>query len=325
MTEQIHLAELTDGPSGLRRQLVRAVLEAGEGDEGLFFSVAQLSDGTRVPNEVVTMHTPGGYEFFRDHAEFMPDPTTAPTREAAGFVGVLPIFGSWEQFEQRTYTQRIGERFGLCDQVRMLAFHGDHFLGWLGVLRRCGAPRFSANNRRRLAPLVSQAVTQLAAAEALEQAHLPKGPGWLLVSPEGKVEHASAEASPWLGRTGFRETLARTVCSLDQGQSETRPVPLQAAEALFTRMSGPGGTRYLVCVKPATRPRRHALAALSPMQRRIAEFIAAGVQRGEVASELGLSPETVRSHVRVILERLGVANRLELARLLQEESGRLTP
>lgn len=61
-----------------------------------------------------------------------------------------------------------------------------------------------------------------------------------------------------------------------------------------------------------------ALAKLSPAQRAVAERVAVGATAEETARDLGISTETVRSHVKAIYRKLGIASRIELVRLLNE-------
>ena len=72
---------------------------------------------------------------------------------------------------------------------------------------------------------------------------------------------------------------------------------------------------------PATdpRPARRAPGAeggLSRRQLEVLEQLALGRSNDEIARELYISTNTVKFHLRVIYERLGVKNRVEAARLL---------
>jgi DNA-binding NarL/FixJ family response regulator len=51
----------------------------------------------------------------------------------------------------------------------------------------------------------------------------------------------------------------------------------------------------------------------------VAKLLVAGVTLGKVAAELGISTETVRSHVKAIYDRLDVTNRIELSEILREQ------
>ncbi len=52
---------------------------------------------------------------------------------------------------------------------------------------------------------------------------------------------------------------------------------------------------------------------LTPAQRRVAELIAHGHSRKQVASLLGISPNTVAVHSQEAYKRLGIHDRVELS------------
>lgn len=58
---------------------------------------------------------------------------------------------------------------------------------------------------------------------------------------------------------------------------------------------------------------------LTRQQLRVLEFLAEGMTNRAIAEELVLSAETIKSHVRVIMAKVGVHNRAELARRATEE------
>lgn len=57
----------------------------------------------------------------------------------------------------------------------------------------------------------------------------------------------------------------------------------------------------------------HRSRGLSPRQREILALVAQGYGNEEIATELELSPNTVKFHVRAVYSRLGVRNRVEAA------------
>ncbi len=50
---------------------------------------------------------------------------------------------------------------------------------------------------------------------------------------------------------------------------------------------------------------------LSPRQREVLELMSEGVRAREIAARLGLSPTTVRNHIRGLLRRLDCHSQLE--------------
>jgi DNA-binding NarL/FixJ family response regulator len=58
---------------------------------------------------------------------------------------------------------------------------------------------------------------------------------------------------------------------------------------------------------------RRATAALTEQQWRVLRLIGEGLSNKAIASTLGIAFHTVRKHVRVVFERLGVRNRTEAA------------
>lgn len=318
-----NVVDLTQDAQATRRRLMEEVVAAAEGDLGLFYTLVRTGDrlapasalATDQEDRVRRLLGPGGPGAITSQ---LPNVTHPAPRETETFMSATGLFGSWENFASRPFTQEVRGCLGMGDQVRLLVYHDRHFVGWIGAFRRWGTGLFGAPERRRLSLLVDRVRSGLVGAEAVEQAHLPTAPAFLVVSPTGQVQHASPLAAAWLARPDFTSALAAAVVAIDT-RRDSQHQALDQAEALFNRLDGEGGVRYLVSVRPAARPALSPVAALSPVQRRIAEYIAVGAQRGEVATALGIGAETVRSHMRAIYERLGVANRLELARVLTEE------
>ncbi len=60
----------------------------------------------------------------------------------------------------------------------------------------------------------------------------------------------------------------------------------------------------------------HVVEALSNREQEVADAYAGGQSYKEIARELGLSPTTVRSHLRTVYGKLGVTSKIELARFL---------
>ena len=67
----------------------------------------------------------------------------------------------------------------------------------------------------------------------------------------------------------------------------------------------------------------HPAADLSVRQREVVGYAAVGATAKEIGATLGITAHTVRRHLRVAYRVLGVRNRVELARRLDEVAGTL--
>lgn len=70
----------------------------------------------------------------------------------------------------------------------------------------------------------------------------------------------------------------------------------------------------------ATRPASEAIAALTPRQRELLEWLASGRDNAQIAAVMGLSEKTVRNQVSAILDRLELASRAR-AIILARDAG----
>ena len=85
----------------------------------------------------------------------------------------------------------------------------------------------------------------------------------------------------------------------------------------------------LVAGEPAAAARqeraRHALAALTPREHEVATAVAQGLSNADIAGRLYLSQATVKAHVSRLLVKLEVANRVQVALLVQGSAGARLP
>lgn len=124
-----------------------------------------------------------------------------------------------------------------------------------------------------------------------------------------------------------REVFARNLLGPPEG-SDNRAVLLNAGGDRFTaelsavplarggHVIGVFGQVTDVEEKPAP-PRHHA--KLTPRQNDVLRLLAEGLSTERIASELYLSPETVRNHVRGLMGALGVHTRLEAVAVAHRE------
>jgi PAS domain S-box-containing protein len=66
-------------------------------------------------------------------------------------------------------------------------------------------------------------------------------------------------------------------------------------------------------------PRTHPELQLTPRQAEVLRLLERGRSTAQIAEELGLSPETVRNHVRHLLQALGASSRLEAVAIARGE------
>ena len=69
----------------------------------------------------------------------------------------------------------------------------------------------------------------------------------------------------------------------------------------------------------------HGWASLSPVERQVVDLASHGLNNPNIASELFISRNTVKAHLSHAYAKLGVSNRIELARLAARRSQALTP
>jgi DNA-binding CsgD family transcriptional regulator len=69
---------------------------------------------------------------------------------------------------------------------------------------------------------------------------------------------------------------------------------------------------------PRSIPVTHRTDQLTPMEARIAHLYAEGNEQPEIARMLYISPDTVQAHVLSIYRKLGIGNRIELIRIMEQ-------
>jgi len=119
--------------------------------------------------------------------------------------------------------------------------------------------------------------------------------------------------------------LCRRDCPLARDALAGRPVPrlrcrvatrsgpraVTLATIGVAGSSGPFLVHLLLDGAPSFAPDAAGQPALSARQREVLALLAEGIRAGEIAERLGLSPTTVRNHIRAILHRLGCHSQIE--------------
>jgi DNA-binding NarL/FixJ family response regulator len=72
-------------------------------------------------------------------------------------------------------------------------------------------------------------------------------------------------------------------------------------------------------VEERTEKRAGRLSALTARETQIARAVAEGRGNREIATQLGITEQTVKNHLTSIYEKVGVSSRLQLALLIVQE------
>ncbi|MBB5830071.1 response regulator transcription factor [Micromonospora carbonacea] len=106
-----------------------------------------------------------------------------------------------------------------------------------------------------------------------------------------------AGASGYLTKDARPAVLIDAICDVAAGNSALAPA---AAASLVEH------------VRRTAEPRPQAVAQLSPREREVFDLIAAGRSNGEIGAQLHLTQNTVKTHVRAVLTKLDLRDRVHV-------------
>lgn len=229
--------------------------------------------------------------------------------------GVCFNFGP-EQLYSNLQTAMLAQHMGVS-HVLCTASQGGiaQLITFLSLSRRDKASPFTEDERRLKECLMPHLTDMLQINRVMQIASIRAGSSELqtamAVSDELGMLHA---AEPGFGR------LLRTEWADWDGSFLPNPL----LRALESRQSNYLGTTLSVRIERVgvlrlvTLSIRSPAEALTTRERAVAEAFASGESYKEVARRLGLSPATVRHHLRAVYDKLGVADKGALSRLLSE-------
>src|SRR3954451_23357836 len=231
--------------------------------------------------------------------------------------------------------KQFSDATGFDAEVR-LAFSVGSAAWGLAQLNRRGR-RFTADEKQWLDQAAASIGRGLRRAMLTEPAASPvqgRGPGVVLLDGGGRVVSATDEALAWLPALapellqsdvgdvrlpfhahGFA-TRVRAAHEDDEPQIRSR---LRTEGGVWLLMHGAvlqGTDQIALIIEPAksgdVAPLIIEAYGLTGRELDVTRTIARGLSTGEIASELYLSPHTVRDHVKALFEKVGVSSRGEL-------------
>jgi len=124
--------------------------------------------------------------------------------------------------------------------------------------------------------------------------------------PELVTAALKAGAVSWVSKQVGVQEMVDVICATSRGESSVPPRLLRDVLRELAGSSAPHGQASV-------------FAGLTDREREILEYAVLGLSRGQIAAELGLSINTVRTHVHHILTKLGTHTMLEAVTLVLRE------
>ena len=101
-------------------------------------------------------------------------------------------------------------------------------------------------------------------------------------------------------------------------QKENFPAIRCLRTARISRHESTGDGVILKAIRPRQEQARRRLASLTAREHQVAAAIAQGQSNADIAAQLHMSLATVKAHVSRLLAKLGAANRVQIALLVQD-------
>lgn len=307
----------SEDPVEIRRESTRLLRETIDCDVALFFRCARNEETDIIEyNGPITATDSPCAESIVDqcNGEVLDAPWLPPHLDPKIVDTFIRTRSFYKKSRLDSYEvqRRLIRPLGICDQMRMVVYDGDRFLGWLGLMRK--STTFSNREQQIVCRAVSQFKSNIANADALESGAANEGL-FAVFSSDGRLEHASHPFADWLDeeRTTY---LRQRIRDVDTGTSRGGIEIAVGAEVRVTRLDATGSTRYLVNVEHPELLRVRPEYWLTERQLEIAKFAVAGATTSEIADTLDISPHTVKTHLKNAYARLGIGSRTELATML---------
>lgn len=209
----------------------------------------------------------------------------------------------------------------------------------VAMFRERGAPRFGDDDLGVLGLVYPHLVEGLRTLTALRAFDRPAGesraeflagdePCAVITVPSGTVEWSPAARAFWTARTGPQtrarwQALERALLRATTLPGRCHRLPTGAVVDLAPLPdAAPGSARMLALFHAPPEwleldrgPTSAVEECLSPRERQVARWFAAGHSTTEIAEQLGIRPHTARVQLRNVYDKLGVSSRAELIQL----------
>jgi len=191
----------------------------------------------------------------------------------------------------------------------------DRYAGWVGAFRVRPNPPFEPELLARLRPRIPTYLRLLSAARIIDAARPGRG-AILVVGQGGKVAARSAGAAHWLELPGFEARVAAAAAQLNDSGGSTQNLTIGTTSLRLFRLHGGDEPAFAVLVTPGEEMDSARLLSLSKRQREVVSAATKSVTVAEIGEQLGLSPETVKSHIKAVYDVFGISSRAELSRIV---------
>jgi DNA-binding CsgD family transcriptional regulator len=252
-------------------------------------------------------------------------------------VGLLSA-ATGSQLSRSVRHREVHAPVGIGDELRVVLQDGRGCWGFLNLYRETGDRSFDPEAGRLLAGLVPALATALRrslhrGAPGADAGAAP--PGVLILDDELRLRSQTSAAREWLaaltppGLAGAGPPMPTPVSAVaarllgqeagvDPGRAPRARVRLagrQWAVLHAARLEGAEGG-IAVTIEQARPAEVLDLLSqawnLTPRERQLLELVQAGLDTGQIADRLCISPHTVQDHLKAIFEKAGVHSRREL-------------
>ena len=222
-------------------------------------------------------------------------------------------------FWAHAFARNVYLRHDLHEEHRLLVRDDPQLLGVVAVAwdrRRTGVANRLPHAQREGHARWAQERLRVALRQIAQAT--PRPSGEVVVSPNDGVVFASAQALQWLDDQRAAKLTAAVAHATPVDAHPGVAISVAGAEVQLTHLIGPHGAAWLGKLQPLRPVHAPARTLLTPSQAEVIDWVLTGLTAPEIAERLQKSVETVRSQIKQAYARLGVANRLELLRAMEQ-------